>query len=356
VAAPRNRKHILVPGPPTAEAYKPHGRKIDIPKPAPPTSRPKHGKALEARAQGGRRRGQQATRRRWHRGPRRGARALRAVREPARRAAAGDVARGRAAGHRGRRGQPLEDRGARAAPHRARDGLRARRQGEALPQALRELLEDDAEGGARAPLRGHARPGRDAAARHAAWTVDRHLRGLSRRERDDLVGGLAPSPGRQRARAADGVRGCKEIDVARAAAHVRRPHRHAGARTPAQLAASIDVLNDVAEVRKAKETATVFVDMGPEDQGDGPRSCALASRRQRPRRQRSACSTPGVTRGHPLLEASLDADDCHSCDPAWGTHDHDGHGTEMAGLALYGDLTPVLAAGMPVALGTGSSR
>jgi hypothetical protein len=47
VAAPRNRKHILVPGPPTAEEYKPHGRKIDVTKPAPPTSRAKHGKALE---------------------------------------------------------------------------------------------------------------------------------------------------------------------------------------------------------------------------------------------------------------------------------------------------------------------
>ncbi len=33
MAAPRNRKHILVPGPPTAEAYRPHGRKINIPKP-----------------------------------------------------------------------------------------------------------------------------------------------------------------------------------------------------------------------------------------------------------------------------------------------------------------------------------
>jgi hypothetical protein len=51
----------------------------------------------------------------------------------------------------------------------------------------------------------------------------------------------------------------------------------------------------------------------------------------------------GVTRGHPLLEKSLAVADCHTCDPAWGAHDHHGHGTEMAGLALYGDLTPVLA-------------
>lgn len=45
MAAPRNRKHILVPGPPTAEEYKPHGRKIDVTKPAPPANRARHGKA-----------------------------------------------------------------------------------------------------------------------------------------------------------------------------------------------------------------------------------------------------------------------------------------------------------------------
>jgi hypothetical protein len=55
-----------------------------------------------------------------------------------------------------------------------------------------------------------------------------------------------------------------------------------------------------------------------------------------------------VTAGHPLLEAALGDEDCHSCDPAWGKHDHDGHGTEMAGLALYGDLVPVLEGDGPV--------
>jgi hypothetical protein len=47
MAAPRNRKHIIVSGRPSTEVYKPHGRKIDIKKPTPPTSRTKHGEALE---------------------------------------------------------------------------------------------------------------------------------------------------------------------------------------------------------------------------------------------------------------------------------------------------------------------
>lgn len=50
----------------------------------------------------------------------------------------------------------------------------------------------------------------------------------------------------------------------------------------------------------------------------------------------------GVNLGHPLLEPSLHVDDTHTYDPAWGQHDHDGHGSEMAGIALYGDLTAAL--------------
>ncbi|MDP3277215.1 MAG: S8 family peptidase [Deltaproteobacteria bacterium] len=120
--------------------------------------------------------------------------------------------------------------------------------------------------------------------------------------------------------------------------------------TPEQLSTSLDVLNDLAEVRRAKETATVFSDMAPNEQGEWVKD--LLKRTTLP-----AAASPavclldtGVTRGHPLLEGSLAAVDCHTCQPAWGAHDHDGHGTEMAGLALYGDLTPVLAASGPVQL------
>ena len=47
----------------------------------------------------------------------------------------------------------------------------------------------------------------------------------------------------------------------------------------------------------------------------------------------------GVARGHPLLAPSLAPGDCHAVDEAWLTDDHHGHGTEMAGIALLGDLT-----------------
>lgn len=46
----------------------------------------------------------------------------------------------------------------------------------------------------------------------------------------------------------------------------------------------------------------------------------------------------GVNAGHPLLRDSLNEEDCHALEPHWRANDHLGHGTEMAGLALYGDL------------------
>lgn len=66
---------------------------------------------------------------------------------------------------------------------------------------------------------------------------------------------------------------------------------------------------------------------------DGPAACVLDS---------------GTNRGHPLLSGSLDVTDQHAVDETWGKDDHyaathGGHGTQMAGLALLGDLTHPIA-------------
>lgn len=126
--------------------------------------------------------------------------------------------------------------------------------------------------------------------------------------------------------------------------------------TPRQLAQSIDVLSDLAEVRKAKETAAFFADLSPEDQA-GWLSDLQDRTNEAPADAPAVCVLDtGVTRQHPLLESSLASEDCHSVDPAWGPHDDGGgptmrgHGTEMAGLALWGDLTPVLTSSTTVQL------
>jgi hypothetical protein len=123
---------------------------------------------------------------------------------------------------------------------------------------------------------------------------------------------------------------------------------------PSALASALDVLDDVAELRKAKELAGFFAAQGAADQAEWVRD--LLGRTSAPKKLTPAVTVldSGVTQGHPLLQLALDPGDVHAIDPAWGGHDdggsRPGHGTEMAGLALYGDLTPLLAGSMQVAL------
>jgi hypothetical protein len=50
----------------------------------------------------------------------------------------------------------------------------------------------------------------------------------------------------------------------------------------------------------------------------------------------------GLNVDHPLIRPAIAANGTDTCKPEWGADDHHGHGTEMAGIALFGDLTPVL--------------
>lgn len=52
----------------------------------------------------------------------------------------------------------------------------------------------------------------------------------------------------------------------------------------------------------------------------------------------------GINNGHQLLSPILKDTDCHAFIDNWGTHDHLGHGTKMAGVAAYGNLSDALAA------------
>ncbi len=60
----------------------------------------------------------------------------------------------------------------------------------------------------------------------------------------------------------------------------------------------------------------------------------------------------GVAQAHPLLSVALHRTDCLTVDPRWGTSDDEpgGHGTNMAGSILYGDLTYPLADQRNIAL------
>ncbi len=56
----------------------------------------------------------------------------------------------------------------------------------------------------------------------------------------------------------------------------------------------------------------------------------------------------GVSRAHPLLQPALHPDDRFAANFAWGVEDVKGHGTQLAGLALFGDLTFTLQQSGPV--------
>lgn len=126
--------------------------------------------------------------------------------------------------------------------------------------------------------------------------------------------------------------------------------------TAAQLSGSLDVLNDVAEVRRAKDTAAYFVGVHPEEQADWVDD--LRRRTTPPDADSPAVCVldTGVTRAHPLLVDVIAPADATAVDPTWGPHDdgggprNAGHGTEMAGLAAYGDLVEALISGTPLEL------
>jgi len=116
--------------------------------------------------------------------------------------------------------------------------------------------------------------------------------------------------------------------------------------TAAQLATAIDVIDDFAELRGAHVNSSFFTGLTPVEEAEWIDD--LISRTEPPPDGAPAACIldTGVNRGHPLLAHSLAEGDVHTCDPSWGADDHDGHGTEMAGIALYGDLTGALEDGL----------
>ena len=129
--------------------------------------------------------------------------------------------------------------------------------------------------------------------------------------------------------------------------------------TRSALANAIVILNFTSELRPPPLTAALFMAEPKLDQaariedirnrvqlvaGELPAVCVLDT---------------GVNRGHPLLEHVLPEEHQDTVDEEWGRDDFHvreagsnptGHGTAMAGLAVYGDLTGVLAAGHPIRL------
>lgn len=119
-----------------------------------------------------------------------------------------------------------------------------------------------------------------------------------------------------------------------------------------QMKRSMMTLNSIAELRRAKETAEFFDALSPEEQPNW-----IDELNDRLTLPADGAEVPyvclfdtGVNNGHSLLKQAIANADKHSVEPAWGVDDSEGHGTEMAGLALLGNLTDVLVTQAPISV------
>ena len=111
----------------------------------------------------------------------------------------------------------------------------------------------------------------------------------------------------------------------------------------AQLLQSSLVLNMVAELRRAKTTAEFFAALPLEEEAEWGGNLQGRLTPQHAGNSYVTLLDTGVNHGHPLLAPMVDDGDRHAVEPSWGPDDANGHGTELAGLALFGDLTPALS-------------
>ena len=120
--------------------------------------------------------------------------------------------------------------------------------------------------------------------------------------------------------------------------------------TRAALEQAIDLLDLVAEIRKTSLPAEFFLcNLRPFEQAEWVRD--MAARMEIPPADenppRIALLDTGVNRGHPLLSSLVDPGDMHAVLDTWDAADRRGHGSEMAGLTLHGDLRTPLASRDP---------
>ena len=113
-----------------------------------------------------------------------------------------------------------------------------------------------------------------------------------------------------------------------------------------QLERLTTLSDDIAEYRRAKDTAAFWTEMENREQAEWVQDLLQRCHVDSDTNVAVCILDAGVNNGHPLLEPVLENEDCLTVNPEWGVHDHDsvghGHGTRMAGTAAYGDLRQCL--------------
>jgi hypothetical protein len=122
----------------------------------------------------------------------------------------------------------------------------------------------------------------------------------------------------------------------------------------AAMARLVSGTDSVAELRLGRDTAAYFMGTARADQDGWIEAFLALIEDGRSANSPAVCLLDtGINRAHPLLSMMLRAGDLHAVREEWGLDDNIGHGTELAGLALYGDLTSALQTMVPTVLAVG---
>ena len=110
-----------------------------------------------------------------------------------------------------------------------------------------------------------------------------------------------------------------------------------------QLELLIDNTSAVEQLRYASDSPIFFTTTVRREQGIWVANLAERLRLHEADSPAVCLLDTGVARGHPLISGSLAESDCLTVQNAWGSDDHDGHGTNMSGSILFADLTEPLS-------------
>jgi len=111
-----------------------------------------------------------------------------------------------------------------------------------------------------------------------------------------------------------------------------------------QFTQSALLLNLVSELKRAKETASFFDGLAPEEQAHWANELSERLELTESLEHPYVCLLDsGLNYDHPLLKRVVKESDCFVVNPSWTLNDECGHGTNMAGLSVYGDMVDVLS-------------
>jgi hypothetical protein len=136
---------------------------------------------------------------------------------------------------------------------------------------------------------------------------------------------------------------CKELQISISVKSIKFPERtirliRANGK---QLAEIIRQFAYVAEFRRMEEPVSFFDELKGNEQKEWIDE--LLKHTEFKLTDTSVCILDtGVNAGHPLLRQAIEDDCVQTVNPSWTAGDHEGHGTEVAGVSLFNDLRQCL--------------